>query len=166
MVDIHSEEYILGQNIRKYRLRLGWSQADLSNAVDIDRADISKYENGAKGIMSSSLLRKFAKTLGVSMDALMDEEEPENTAASIQEKYEKLSSRHQEMVKETIDAFLFQESHVAMAGKVPYRSKVSVRYFFAFFTADIGLSQSRHENVANSPQKCGLSAICKSLSNW
>ena len=44
MVDIHSEEYILGQNIRKYRLRLGWSQADLSNAVDIDRADISKYE--------------------------------------------------------------------------------------------------------------------------
>ena len=33
-----------------------------------------------------------------------------------QEKYEKLSSRHQEMVKETIDAFLFQESHVAMAG--------------------------------------------------
>ena len=43
MVDIHSEEYILGQNIRKYRLRLGWSQADLSNAVDIDRADISKY---------------------------------------------------------------------------------------------------------------------------
>ncbi len=57
MVDIHSEEYILGQNIRKYRLRLGWSQADLSNAVDIDRADISKYENGAKGIMSSTLLR-------------------------------------------------------------------------------------------------------------
>ena len=106
----------MGQNIRKYRLRLGWSQADLSNAVDIDRADISKYENGAKGIMSSTLLRKFAKALGVSMDALMDEEEPENTAASIQEKYEKLSSRHQEIVKETIDAFLFQESHVAMAG--------------------------------------------------
>lgn len=63
MVDIHSEEYILGQNIRKYRLRLGWSQADLSNAVDIDRADISKYENGAKGIMSSTLLRKFAKVV-------------------------------------------------------------------------------------------------------
>ena len=119
MVDIHSEEYILGQNIRKYRLRLGWSQADLSNAVDIDRADISKYENGAKGIMSSSLLRKFAKALGVSMDALMDEEESENTAPPappIQEKYEKLSPRHQEMVKETIDAFLFQEGHLAMAG--------------------------------------------------
>lgn len=66
--------------------------------------------------MSSSLLRKFAKALGVSMDALMDEEESENTATPIQEKYEKLSPRHQEMVKETIDAFLFQEGHVAMAG--------------------------------------------------
>lgn len=43
MVDIHSEEYILGQNIRKYRLKKGWSQKELSDVVDIDRADISKY---------------------------------------------------------------------------------------------------------------------------
>lgn len=43
MVDVHSEEYILGQNIRKYRIQKGWSQADLSIAVDVDRADISKY---------------------------------------------------------------------------------------------------------------------------
>ena len=41
MVDVHSEEYILGQNIRKYRIQKGWSQADLSIAVDVDRADIS-----------------------------------------------------------------------------------------------------------------------------
>ena len=50
MVDIHSEEYILGQNIRKYRLKKGWAQKQLSDAVDIDRADISKYENGTKEI--------------------------------------------------------------------------------------------------------------------
>lgn len=43
MVDIHSEEYILGQNIRKYRLKKGWSQKELSDVVDIDRADISKW---------------------------------------------------------------------------------------------------------------------------
>ena len=29
MVDIQSEEYKLGQNIRKYRLAKGWSQMDL-----------------------------------------------------------------------------------------------------------------------------------------
>ena len=60
MVDIHSEEYILGQNIRKYRLEKGWSQKQLSDAVDIDRADISKYENGTKGEMGFKTLKKFA----------------------------------------------------------------------------------------------------------
>ena len=116
MVDIQSEEYILGQNIRKYRLEKGWSQKQLSDVIDIDRADISKYENGAKGTMSCSLLRKFAKALDVSMDALMEEEEPETTAASIQEKYEKLNPIHQSVIEETIDAFLFKESHIALAG--------------------------------------------------
>ena len=46
MVDIHSDEYIIGQNIRKYRKQKGWSQKDLSDAVDIDRANISGIENG------------------------------------------------------------------------------------------------------------------------
>ena len=63
MVDIHSEEYILGQNIRKYRLEKGWSQKQLSDAVDIDRADISKYENGTKGEMGFKTLKKFAAAL-------------------------------------------------------------------------------------------------------
>lgn len=49
MVDIHSEEYILGQNIRKYRLKKGWSQKQLSDAVDIDRADISSMRMVQKG---------------------------------------------------------------------------------------------------------------------
>lgn len=49
MVDIHSDEYILGQNIRKYRKQKGWSQKDLSDAVDMDRANISGIENGERG---------------------------------------------------------------------------------------------------------------------
>lgn len=115
MFDIHSEEYILGQNIRKYRNQKGWSQKDLSDAVNIDRADISKYENGSKGEMGFKTLKKFAKALEVSMDALMAEEEPENAKASIQEKYEKLNPMHRAMVDETVDAFLFKESHVVVA---------------------------------------------------
>lgn len=118
--------------------------------MDIDRADISKYENGAKGIMSSILLRKFAKALGVSMDALMDEEEPENTAASIQEKYEKLSSRHQEMVKKPLMRSCSKK--VMWLWLVKYRTdQKCLCGIFCLFTADIGLSQSRYENVANSP---------------
>ena len=113
MVDVHSEEYILGQNIRKYRILKGWSQADLSNAVDVDRADISKYENGSKGVMSCSMLRRFAKALGVSMDALMDEEEEPETAVSIQEKFERLNPLHQAMIVETIDAYIEKEKRTS-----------------------------------------------------
>ena len=75
MVDIHSEEYILGQNIRKYRLKKGWSQKQLSDAVDIDRADISKYENGTKGEMGFETLKKFATALEVGTDNLLAEKE-------------------------------------------------------------------------------------------
>lgn len=75
MVDIHSEEYILGQNIRKHRLKKGWSQKQLSDAVDIDRADISKYENGTKGEMGFKTLKKFATALEVGTDNLLAEKE-------------------------------------------------------------------------------------------
>lgn len=74
MVDVHSEEYILGQNIRKYRIEKHWSQGDLSNAVDMDRADISKYENGSKGEMGFKTLKRFAKALGVTTDQLLEED--------------------------------------------------------------------------------------------
>lgn len=113
MVDVHSEEYILGQNIRKYRIQKGWSQADLSIAADVDRADISKYENGSKGLMSCSMLRRFAKALGVSMDALMEEEEERGTAESIQEKFERLNPLHQAMIVETIDAYIEKEKRTS-----------------------------------------------------
>ena len=115
MVDIHSEEYIIGQNIRKYRKRKGWSQKDLSDAVDIDRANISGIENGERGMMRCGTLRKFAKALGVSMEMLMDEEEePPADSNSIQEKYEMLNPMHQEMVRESIDCYLIKEQKIAI----------------------------------------------------
>ena len=58
MVDIHSEEYILGQNIRKYRLEKGWSQKQLSD-----------------GEMGFKTLKKFAAALEVSTDDLLAEKE-------------------------------------------------------------------------------------------
>ena len=115
VVDIHSDEYIIGQNIRKYRKQKGWSQKDLSDAVDIDRANISGIENGERGVMSCVMLKRFARALGVSMDMLMDEEEePPCADTSIQEKYDMLNPMHQEMVRESIDCYLLKEQKVAI----------------------------------------------------
>mgnify|MGYP001851777302 FL=1 len=110
MVDIYSEEYKLGQNIRKYRLAKGWSQMDLSNAVDIDRADISKYENGSKGEMGFKTLKKFASALGVSVDQLLSDEE-ELTA--IDSTYSLLTDTNKEFINKMVATLLLQQNMTA-----------------------------------------------------
>lgn len=110
MIDIHSEEYILGQNIRKYRMQKGWSQMDLSKAVDIDRADISKYENGTKGEMGFRTLKRFASALGVSTDQLLSEEATPPQAMTT---YALLSDTNKAMVDKMMSALLLQQNITA-----------------------------------------------------
>ena len=110
MVDVHSEEYILGQNIRKYRIQKGWSQKQLSDAVNIDRAEISRIENGERGAMSCTMLRRFAKALGVSMDELMGEdEENDDVVIQHQRKFEQLDPNNQNMIDQMTDALLLKQ---------------------------------------------------------
>lgn len=109
MVDIHSEEYILGQNIRKYRKQKGCSQKDLSDAVDMDRAEISRIENGERGAMSCTMLRRFAKALGVSMDTLMDDEEEISISEQHQKKFEQLNENNQSIIDQMTDALLLKQ---------------------------------------------------------
>ena len=110
MVGVHSEEYILGQNIRKYRLQKGWSQKQLSDAVNIDRAEISRIENGERGAMSCTMLRRFAKALGVSMDELMGEdEENDDVVVQHQRKFEQLDTNNQNIIDQMTDALLLKQ---------------------------------------------------------
>lgn len=110
MVDVHSEEYILGQNIRKYRIQKGWSQKQLSDAVNIDRAEISRIENGERGAMSCTMLRRFAKALGVSMDELMGEdEENDDVVIQHQRKFEQLDTNNQNIIDQMTDALLLKQ---------------------------------------------------------
>lgn len=74
-IDIHSEESMLGQNIRRIRTLRGLSQGQLGDLVDMDRAAISNYENGAKGEMGFRMLRRFAHALRVSPAVLTGDEE-------------------------------------------------------------------------------------------
>ena len=110
MVDVHSEEYILGQNIRKYRIQKGWSQKQLSDAANIDRAEISRIENGERGAMSCTMLRRFAKALGVSMDELMGEdEENDDVVVQLQRKFEQLDTNNQNIIDQVTDALLLKQ---------------------------------------------------------
>ena len=65
MINVHSEEYILGKNIRNCRMKKKWTQKQEAIAVDVDRADISRYENGTKGAMNFKKVKNFAEALDV-----------------------------------------------------------------------------------------------------
>ena len=88
MIDVDSEEYILGQNIKKYRMLKRWTQSKLSEVTDIDRAEISKYESGQNGEMGFKMLKRFAKALDVSTEQLL-KKYMENLEKSAKEKSEK-----------------------------------------------------------------------------
>ena len=111
MINVHSEEYILGQNIKKYRMLKKWTQSKLSEVVDIDRTEISKYESGQNGEMGFKMLKRFAKALDVSTEQLLDDEDepPEKNEQHI-ERYERLNSQNQEMIDKMMDALFLQQS--------------------------------------------------------
>lgn len=109
--NLYSDEYILGQNIRKCRRAKKWSQNDLSNAMNIDRADISKYENGTKGEMGFKTLKRFAKSLGVSVEQLLNaEEEPEEGMSFAIHLFQDLTPEHQEIITLIMQALLAKQT--------------------------------------------------------
>jgi transcriptional regulator with XRE-family HTH domain len=48
---------IIGDNIRQYRKRLGYTQQDLSEFLKIKRSLVSYYENGKRNISISNLMQ-------------------------------------------------------------------------------------------------------------
>lgn len=110
MIDVHSEEYILGQNIKNYRIMRNWTQSRLSEVVNIDRAEISKYESGQNGEMGFKMLKRFAQALDVPSERLLDD--TGKTTGSIEqftERYGRLSPENQKIIKKMLDALLLQQ---------------------------------------------------------
>ena len=76
----------LGERIRRERERRGWSQNELARRAQVRQAQLSEVESGKRHDMMASILRRIARTLGVSMDYLCgmydDESELLTAAAS------------------------------------------------------------------------------------
>ena len=75
-----------------------WTQKQLAIAVDVDRADISRYENGTKGAMNFKKLKIFAEALDVTIDDLMDIKTSVSEAVTnaIEHGYEETSTKNNE----------------------------------------------------------------------
>lgn len=69
--------YIIGQNIRKFRQYRGYQQPEFAELIGVSVVTLSKYENGRVSITVDMLLT-IAKLLCVSWAALLVSEEMSN----------------------------------------------------------------------------------------
>lgn len=65
----------VGMNLRRLRLRRGLNQVDVSNAVGISQAQISKLENGTMGLGLIEA-KAVAKFFGCAIDDLLAASDP------------------------------------------------------------------------------------------
>ena len=75
----------LGSRLKRERERKGWSQNELSRQSGVRQALISELESGKKQDTTGLVLKRLARTLGVTMDYLagMYEEEDEPAQAIV-----------------------------------------------------------------------------------
>ena len=75
----------LGDRLKRERVRHGWSQNELSRLSGVRQALISELEAGKKLDTTGLVLKRLARTLGVTMDYLAgmyeDEDEPAQAIA-------------------------------------------------------------------------------------
>ncbi|MEJ7558130.1 MAG: helix-turn-helix transcriptional regulator [Pedobacter sp.] len=74
MKEKHKDFYTaIGNNLRKIRLEKGFSQQDLANRCDVERAKISRIENATEDFMLSTLL-EISIALEVNLSILIEQE--------------------------------------------------------------------------------------------
>ena len=102
-IDPQSFIYAVGQNILKFRIQKGLSQDDLAGRTKIDRAVISKYENGTQ-VMRIDRLDQLAKALEVSPCDFVDTcpAEPDALFTKISQQLKELPPNDQQMIRQTI----------------------------------------------------------------
>lgn len=61
----------IGENIKKYRNKLGLTQDDLAKKVDIKYTTLMKVESGTVNKPSVQTMAKIAKALSVSIEDLI-----------------------------------------------------------------------------------------------
>jgi transcriptional regulator with XRE-family HTH domain len=71
----------LGERLREVRERRGWSQHELARRSGVRQALISALETGKQTDTAASVLRRLARTLGVSMDYLVGTFDPNRSPA-------------------------------------------------------------------------------------
>ncbi|MDN5248470.1 MAG: helix-turn-helix domain-containing protein [Wolbachia endosymbiont of Tyrophagus putrescentiae] len=103
-IPVDSILYKIGQRIKEWRLRRGYTQESLANRIEMHNQRIYDYEQG-RAAVSIETLKEIAKVLSIEIIDLLPEskeDEAENDLTSLIEEYKKIES--QELRRILIDS--------------------------------------------------------------
>ena len=94
-----------GEQIRSYRINLGLTQSQVASELEVTPGYISNVENG-RTAMSLRILIYYAKLMGVTLDALVGNLEPDYKTTALDNalntEIRKLSKKEKERLLKTI----------------------------------------------------------------
>lgn len=64
-----------GEKIKNLRSKIGFSQAQIANYLDVDQSYISKIESGEREI-STDIIKKLSELFGVTVKSIIEEDSP------------------------------------------------------------------------------------------
>lgn len=96
---------IVGKNIQRCRVLRGWSQTQLANEAEMDRADISRYENGSREMKITALFR-IAAALQVDIGQLFLMRDESDADKALPGKAWQLNKSGQIVMKKVLEIFL------------------------------------------------------------
>jgi len=125
-IPIDSIPYKVGQRIKEWRLRRGYTQEDLANKIGgITNQGIYEYEQGRTAV-SLEMLDEIAKVLSISVIDLLPESDEDSEAeeklSNLIEEYKKIGSRE---LRDMLIKSLFEGIHVCRE-KVREEKKIEV----------------------------------------
>lgn len=94
-----------GEQIKNYRIKLGLTQSQVANEMEVTPGYISNVENG-RTAMSLRFLIYYAKIMGVSLDTLVGDIEPTYKSTALDNalisEIHKMNKKDKEKLLETI----------------------------------------------------------------
>lgn len=81
---------LIGSNIKRERIKAGYTQEKFSELIGIGTKSLSAVERGTVGISMMTLL-KICKVLSISSNSLLFENTPKNDVQAITERLERLT---------------------------------------------------------------------------
>ena len=92
---------LVGSNIKRERIKAGFTQEEFSERIGIGPKSLSAIERGTVGVSLSTLLR-ICKVLSISTNTILLESTPKNDVQSITERLERLTPKQFDIVNSVI----------------------------------------------------------------